>query len=428
MLQKVFRETIRKMRTQSANAGPEFYNVTQYGRDYSIGRNCRFLQGPRTAESSVRRLIEAISAGEELCETIVNYRRDGSPFMNLLMIAPMYDNKGDVRYCLGCQIDISPLIEGGKGLDTFSQLLDQDRAQSQVRNGGRDPINLLAELGQMLNQPEADLVRGRMRSSSRGSESKKSTPSPKRRPQGPRRFLSMDDSNEARPETSSGKMWPDASLGRSGRLPGVYRNVRIPSDLSLELTNEVQYLLVRPYPSLRVTFTSPTLRIPGLLQTKILDRIGGAKHLRDGVSDALQNGNSITAKVPWLTNPKNSDTNETSNEDGKPRWIHCTPLFGSDDKVGVWMVILVENEEVTGLLNRQASTNSQRSHGSRHGQRSSGFATPQPLQLGAIDRESTGKDMYADYLKEDRPNTKGSQGTSASAVERRQVDDNFRDF
>lgn len=201
----------------------EFYNVTQYGRDYSIGRNCRFLQGPRTPESSVRRLIDAISAGEEVCETLINYRRDGSPFMNLLMIAPLYDNKGDVRYFLGCQIDISPLIEGGRGLDSFSQLLHQDRADAQTAAGaGRDPINLLGELGQMLNEPEADLVRGRMRSSSRGSG--KSTPSPKRRPH-PRRFLSMDDSKESKPETSSRTMWPDASLGHSGRLPGVYRNV-----------------------------------------------------------------------------------------------------------------------------------------------------------------------------------------------------------
>ena len=111
-------------------------------------------------------------------------------------------------------------------------------------------------------------------------------------------------------------------------------------------------------------FTSPTLRIPGLLQTKLLDRIGGPKHLQDGVLDALQNGNSITAKVPWLTSPKDSSNCANSANDGKPRWIHCTPLFGSDDKVGVWMVILVENEEVTGLLNRQMSTNSQRSHGS----------------------------------------------------------------
>ena len=38
----------------------------------------------------------------------------------------------------------------------------------------------------------------------------------------------------------------------------------------------------------------------------------------------------------------------TSN--GKIRWLNCTPLFGSDDKVGVWMVVMVEDERVTGTL------------------------------------------------------------------------------
>lgn len=178
---------------------------------------------------------------------------------------------------------------------------------------------------------------------------------------------------------------------------------------------------MRPYPSLRITFTSPTLRIPGLLQTKLLDRIGGPKHLRDGVSEALQNDTSITAKVPWLTSVVNGESQrQAEHAEGKPRWIHCTPLFGSDDKVGVWMIILVENEEVTGLLNRQISDSSR--------SRSSGFATPQPLQLGPIDKQGTEKEMYAAYLKEGRPDTKQSQGTTDSARERREVDDNFRDF
>lgn len=402
--------------------------MTQYGRDYTIGRNCRFLQGPQTTESSVKRLVVALNNGEEICEIVVNYRRDGTPFVNLLMIAPLYDNKGDVRYFLGCQIDISPLIEGGKGLDTFSQLLKQDRSESQYHDprAGRDPVHILAELGQMLNEPEADFARGRLQRSGsqrsgQGSGSGASTPrsSQNRRPQ-PRRFLSMDDHHQkdsSRPGSSGGsKLWPDASLGRSGRLPGVYKN----------------YLLVRPYPSLRITFTSPTLRIPGLLQTKLLDRIGGPQHLREGVLEALESGTSITAKVPWLTNAVSEDERGSRDwEDGKPRWIHCTPLFGSDDKVGVWMVILVENEEVTGLLNRQnanGNLNRQLSTTSGRGARSSGFATPQPLQLGAIDRQSTGKEMYAEYLRDGRPNTKGSQETSASARERREVDDNFRDF
>lgn len=146
--------------------------------------------------------------------------------MNLLMIAPMYDNKGGVRYFLGCQIDVSPLIEGGRGLDSFSRLLSQDRSESRFESvPDRDPINLIGELGQMLNEPEVDFVMNRIGGgSSHGSG--RSTPQPSRRPTN-RRFFSMDESGNSRSGGSMKALWPDASLGHSGRLPGVYRNVSV---------------------------------------------------------------------------------------------------------------------------------------------------------------------------------------------------------
>ena len=40
-------------------------------------------------------MIDALASGTEICETILNYRRDGSPFMNLLMLAPLLDSRGN---------------------------------------------------------------------------------------------------------------------------------------------------------------------------------------------------------------------------------------------------------------------------------------------------------------------------------------------
>lgn len=53
-------------------ASEEFYNATQYEMDFVIGRNCRFLQGPRTARRSVDRLVAALKAGQEVTETMLN--------------------------------------------------------------------------------------------------------------------------------------------------------------------------------------------------------------------------------------------------------------------------------------------------------------------------------------------------------------------
>lgn len=127
-----------------------------------------------------------------------------------------------------------------------------------------------------------------------------------------------------------------------------------------------QYLLVRPYPSLRIIFVSPALRIPGLLQSPFLSRIGGPAHVREGLSDAFQASAAVTAKVTWLANGRASeDGGDIMNGDSRPgsrrggstsdngqrtRYISCTPLLGSDDEVGVWMVVMVENELVTGSL------------------------------------------------------------------------------
>ncbi|GAM82113.1 hypothetical protein ANO11243_000920 [Dothideomycetidae sp. 11243] len=168
---------------------------------------------------------------------------------------------------------------------------------------------------------------------------------------------------------SEKNFWPDQSLGHSGRLPGVYQN----------------YLLVRPFPSLRITFTSPALRIPGLLQTKFLDRIEGPPHVRDGILDAMSHGTSVTAKVNWTSSSGGREAAES-----RPRWLHCTPLFGADDNVGVWMVVIVEREEITGRLNSMAledrrPTSSRPNTGTR------------PVSGGTARQAS--ERLYQDYLK-----------------------------
>ena len=148
--------------------------------------------------------------------------------MNLLMIAPLYDNKGQVRYFLGCQIDVSQLIENGRGLESFSQLLAQDRSQS--RFGGRvekDPKHVLGEFGALLSEEESSVMKG-TRGSFSGPAPQASTPKPVLR--GGRRILGMDD--------EPGKeLWPDRNLGPSGRLPGVYQNVSHHLSMLLDSTN-----------------------------------------------------------------------------------------------------------------------------------------------------------------------------------------------
>lgn len=98
---------------------------------------------------------------------------------------------------------------------------------------------------------------------------------------------------------------------------------------------------MRPAPSLRILFTSPSLRVPGILQSPFLSRIGGSPRVRADLSQALGEGRGVTAKIRWLTRADDSGEGE-----GRSRWIHCTPLLGHSGAVGVWMVVLVDEEGV----------------------------------------------------------------------------------
>lgn len=66
--------------------------------------------------------------------------------------------------------------------------------------------------------------------------------------------------------------------------------------------------------------------------------------VRDSLSNALADGSrGVTAKVRWL--PHAVADLESSTAEGRPRWIHCTPLLGQCGAVGVWMVVLVDEKE-----------------------------------------------------------------------------------
>jgi hypothetical protein len=84
--------------------------------------------------------------------------------------------------------------------------------------------------------------------------------------------------------------------------------------------------------------------------------------------EALAQGIGVTAKVSWLTRVgTRSDTPiiddgasiATADLDiieGKARWIHCTPLTGSDGKVGVIMIVMVDKQDAARSLSSASGT------------------------------------------------------------------------
>lgn len=73
-----------------------FEATTGYDRCEIIGQNCRFLQmgkeeGHVAEKDSIARLTEALKDAKPVKVAITNFRKDGTPFRNLLAMKPIMD-------------------------------------------------------------------------------------------------------------------------------------------------------------------------------------------------------------------------------------------------------------------------------------------------------------------------------------------------
>jgi len=142
-----------------------FERVTGYDRSAVIGRNCRFLQGPRTDEKNRKAIRDALDAGREVTVDILNYRSTGEEFINRLLISPMKED-GEVTHFLGIQ-SVHPedraMAERAAKLDEqlrevqhrvknhLALLLSLIRMESRKSNDTQSSLKVLANRVEALN-------------------------------------------------------------------------------------------------------------------------------------------------------------------------------------------------------------------------------------------------------------------------------------
>lgn len=398
---------------------------------YVLGRNCRFLQGPKTNPYSVQRLRDKLAEGKEHCETFLNYRRDGQPFMNLLMVAPLYDSRGVVRYHIGAQVDVSGLVRDCAGLESLEQLMERENAadatagmpvriHKQQRNGERDMVpggnhNITNRNNNNNNNNHNDHDRAAEgeKDAFRDLASMFSLDELKtvREHGGALHRIHQSELNDS--EGISGN-WnkprllirDDASVNRRNSDPVLDSSPRSPTGGRLSGVYE-HYLLVRPYPSLKILFASPSLRVPGMLQSGLMSRIGGSGKVREAIAQAFADGNGVTAKVRWISRSGTAD---------RGRWIHCTPLLGSNGAVGVWMVVLVDDEqEVATRPVRDAPPVDRHIRGLGQGQFGSSMDNLSLASLGngGLDERDRDRDRDADGGRFSMGSRDGGRGDGA---------------
>jgi PAS domain S-box-containing protein len=111
-----------------------FERTTGYSAAAAIGRNCRFLQGEKTDKRDVDRIRKAIETKTEVSVDIVNYRANGTPFFNRLIIAPIAGDDGEPIFYLGIQKELTEADRGadnritGDNLTIVQNLVHRDLA------------------------------------------------------------------------------------------------------------------------------------------------------------------------------------------------------------------------------------------------------------------------------------------------------------
>lgn len=90
-----------------------FLELIGYERHEVIGRNPRFLTGPATDRETRKLFREAIEEKRAFMAELINYKKDGTPFLNASMVAPIFDDEGEIIGILGTHLESTRNFPGG---------------------------------------------------------------------------------------------------------------------------------------------------------------------------------------------------------------------------------------------------------------------------------------------------------------------------
>ncbi|KAF8073144.1 Blue-light-activated histidine kinase [Scenedesmus sp. PABB004] len=119
---RIITEAAPPFRVVHANAA--WSRLCGYAAEEAIGQEgLGFMQGEATDRVAVRRINAGVAGGERLDVTLVNYKKDGTPFLNRLRITPLRSRSGEYTHMLGLLEEVPgaqawcPTARAGDGRD-----------------------------------------------------------------------------------------------------------------------------------------------------------------------------------------------------------------------------------------------------------------------------------------------------------------------
>ena len=112
-----------------------FLQLTGYDRDFIIGRNCRFLAGTATEPWLTEEIRRGVQLRKSVLVEILNYKKDGTSFQNAVLVAPLFDESGELEYFLGSQVEIDaevPSLTKARRMRAIAIVKDLSKRQREV--------------------------------------------------------------------------------------------------------------------------------------------------------------------------------------------------------------------------------------------------------------------------------------------------------
>jgi len=111
-----------------------FERITGYSTAEALGRNPRFLQGPKTDKSVLDEIHQALSERRQIRRQLINYGKSGNEFCLDIDIVPIFDASGKCTHFAATERDISEGKKAEEKIVEQAAVLDKAREAILIRD------------------------------------------------------------------------------------------------------------------------------------------------------------------------------------------------------------------------------------------------------------------------------------------------------
>jgi PAS domain S-box-containing protein len=139
---------------------PAFERTTGYDREEVVGKTPRILQGPDTEPWILHRIRRQLEQGHKFEGEAINYKKDGTPYINHWSIAPVRDEDGTITHWVSVQRDVTEERRMGERLlevqDEERRRIDQEIHDEM--GGLLTSLQMTVDLARLQTGPNSEVI------------------------------------------------------------------------------------------------------------------------------------------------------------------------------------------------------------------------------------------------------------------------------